>query len=74
MTDPKTPPGKGTPGRKPGRTSVPTEALLRAVRDASERLIRFSRDPDVRRDAGNVAQAVGRLLDAIRRSGAGKGR
>ncbi|AIZ44484.1 hypothetical protein QR90_04305 [Deinococcus radiopugnans] len=67
MTDPKTPPGKG-------RTSVPTEALLRAVRDASERLTRFSRDPEVRREAGNVAQAVGRLLDAIRKAGAEKGR
>lgn len=67
MTDPKTPPGKG-------RTSVPTEALLRAVRDAAERLTRFSRDPDVRREAGNVAQAVGRLLDAIRNAAADRGR
>jgi hypothetical protein len=69
MTDPKIPPGK-----VPGRARVPTEALLRAVRDAAERLTRFSRDPDVRREAGNVAQAVGKLLDAIRRSGAEKGR
>ncbi|GGL66979.1 hypothetical protein GCM10010840_01180 [Deinococcus aerolatus] len=67
MTDPQTPPGKA-------RTSVPTEALLRAVRDAAERLTRFSRDPEVRREAGNVAQAVGRLLEAIRNAGAGKGR
>ncbi len=67
MTDPKTPPGKA-------RTSVPTEALLRAVRDAAERLTRFSRDPEVRREAGNVAQAVGRLLEAIRNAGAGKER
>ncbi|CAM4018370.1 hypothetical protein [Deinococcus frigens] len=69
MTDPKPPSGK-----VPGRTSVPTEALLRAVRDASERLTRFSRDPDVRREAGNVAQSVGKLLDAIRQAGGGKSR
>ncbi|GGO23977.1 hypothetical protein [Deinococcus humi] len=69
MTDPKTP-----SGRVPGRTRVPTEALLRAVRDAAERLTRFSRDPDVRREAGNVAQSVGKLLDAIRKAGAEKGR
>ncbi len=69
MTDPRTPQGK-----VPGRTRVPTEALLRAVRDAAERLTRFSRDPEVRREAGNVAQSVGKLLDAIRKSGAEKGR
>ncbi|MFK7601395.1 hypothetical protein ACI3L1_04195 [Deinococcus sp. SM5_A1] len=72
MTDPKTPPDPSDFGKR--RTSVPTESLLRAVRDASERLTRFSRDPDVRREAGNVAQAVGKLLDAIRKSGAEKGR
>ncbi|QFP77105.1 hypothetical protein [Deinococcus sp. AJ005] len=72
MTDPKMPPGPSDFGKR--RTSVPTESLLRAVRDASERLTRFSRDPGVRREAGNVAQSVGKLLDAIRKSGAEKGR
>jgi hypothetical protein len=64
MTDPRTPPS----GKVPGRARVPTEALLSAVRDAAERLTRFSRDPDVRREAAQVAQAVGRLLEAIRRA------
>ena len=53
---------------------MPTEALLSAVRDAAERLTRFSRDPDVRREAGNVAQSVGKLLEAIRKASNERGR
>lgn len=52
-----------------GRSYIPTEALLDAARRASERLGHLSRDPDVRREAGNVAQAMGKLLEAIKRAG-----
>ncbi|THF85915.1 hypothetical protein E7T09_15520 [Deinococcus sp. KSM4-11] len=54
---------------RPGRTRVPTEALLTAARSAADRLTHLSRDPDVRREAGNVAQAMGKLLEAIRNAG-----
>ncbi|GHF47588.1 hypothetical protein HNQ07_002763 [Deinococcus metalli] len=54
---------------RPHRPRVPTEALLDAARRASERLTHLSRDPDVRREAGNVAQAVAKLLEAIRKAG-----
>lgn len=56
---------------KPQRFRIPTEALLRAARSAAERLTHLSRDPDVRREAANVARATSRLLTAIRRSGSG---
>lgn len=54
---------------RPKRSYIPTEALLGAARRASERLGHLSRDPDVRNEAGNVAQAMGKLLDAIRKAG-----
>ncbi len=54
---------------RPRRTRISTEALLNAARRAAERLTHLSRDPEVRREAGNVAQAVTRLLNAIRRAG-----
>ncbi|WP_309572096.1 hypothetical protein [Deinococcus sp.] len=54
---------------RPKRSYIPTEALFDAARRASERLGHLSRDPDVRREAGNVAQAMSRLLDAIKKSG-----
>lgn len=53
----------------PRRPRVPTEKLLDATRRAADRLSHLARDPDVRREAGNVAQALTRLLDAIRRAG-----
>jgi len=54
---------------RPRRTRISVEALLNAARTAAERLTHLSRDPEVRREAANVAQAVTRLLTAIRRSG-----
>jgi hypothetical protein len=55
----------------PRRFRVPTEVVLKAARSAAERLTQLSRDPDVRREAANVARATSRLLAAIRRSGSG---
>ena len=54
---------------RPRRSYVPTEALFDAARRAADHLGHLSRDPDVRREAGNVAQAVGKLLDAIKKAG-----
>lgn len=54
---------------RPRRARISTEALLNAARRAAERLTQLSRDPEVRREASNVAQAVTRLLNAIRRAG-----
>lgn len=54
---------------RPRRARISTEALLNAARRAAERLTQLSRDPEVRREAANVAQAVTRLLNAIRRAG-----
>ena len=48
---------------------IPAETLLDAARSAAERLTHLSRDPQVRRDAAQVAQAVGRLLTSIRQAG-----
>lgn len=56
---------------RPRRTRISVEALLGAARTAAERLTHLSRDPEVRREAAHVAQAVTRLLTAIRRSGTG---
>ena len=53
------------PKKSPGVHKLTTEALLRLVRGVAERLSRLSRDPQVRQEALNVAQAVGRLLKAI---------
>ncbi|BDP42359.1 hypothetical protein DAETH_23280 [Deinococcus aetherius] len=53
------------------RARIPVETLLRAAHNAAERLTQLSRNPEVRREAANVAQAVTRLLVAIRRSGQG---
>ena len=49
-----------------------TEALLQLVISAVQRMARLSRDPEVRREALNASQAVGRLLKAIRQSGSGQ--
>ena len=49
-----------------------TEALLQLVSGAAQRMARLSRDPEVRREALNASQAVGRLLKAIRQSGSGQ--
>ena len=57
----------------PHRTRISVEALLNAARTAAERLTHLSRDPEVRREAAQVAQAVTRLLTTIRRSGSGPG-
>ncbi|UBV42978.1 hypothetical protein LAJ19_01770 [Deinococcus taeanensis] len=54
---------------RPRRTVVPTETLLRAARNAAERLTHLSRDPQVRHDAAQVAEAMARLLTSIRRAG-----
>ncbi|WP_216319620.1 hypothetical protein [Deinococcus aestuarii] len=56
---------------RPRRARIPVETLLGAARNAAERLTQLSRDPEVRREAANVAQAVTRLLAAIRKSGQG---
>jgi hypothetical protein len=56
---------------RPRRTRIPIETLLNAARHAAERLTQLSRDPEVRKEAADVAQAVTRLLTAIRRSGQG---
>ena len=53
----------------PRRPRIPTDKLLEAARSAADRLSHLSRDPDVRREAGNVAQAVGKLPEAIRKAG-----
>ncbi|GMA14625.1 hypothetical protein E5F05_10415 [Deinococcus metallilatus] len=53
----------------PGPAGLSTEALLEAARRAADRLIYVSRDPDVRREAVNAAQAITRLLNALRNSG-----
>ncbi|GAA5533102.1 hypothetical protein [Deinococcus aluminii] len=56
-------------GPDPARPS--TGALLDAARRAAERLVYVSRDPDVRREAASAAQALTRLLNALRNSGGG---
>ncbi|GGK98134.1 hypothetical protein [Deinococcus radiotolerans] len=53
----------------PRRTLIPTETLLRAARSAAERLSHLSRDPEVRRDAAEVARSVAKLLASVRRAG-----
>ncbi|WP_165795183.1 hypothetical protein [Deinococcus koreensis] len=53
----------------PRRPVSPTTALLGAARQVADRLSHLSRDPDVRREAESVAQAVGRLLEALKRTG-----
>ena len=56
------------------RMKVPrsgVEAALNASRRATERLAHLARDPDVRREAQATAEALGRLLGAIRRAGSG---
>lgn len=50
------------------KARIPTETLLNAARSAADRLSHLSRDPDVRREAGNVAQAMSKLLDAIKQA------
>ena len=57
---------------RPRRARIPVETLLGAARNAAERLTQLSRDPEVRKEAANVAQAVTRLLMAIRKSGQGQ--
>jgi hypothetical protein len=64
MTGPRSP-------RKSARLS--TEALLQLVREVAQRLAHLSRDPQVRQEARNVGQAVGRLLTAIREAGSREG-
>ena len=54
---------------RPRRSVIPTEALLSAARRVADRLSHLSRDPDVRREAGNVAQAMARLLEAMKKAG-----
>lgn len=56
----------------PRRPVSPTTALFEAGRKVADRLSHLSRDPDVRREAESVAQAMGRLLEALRRSAGGK--
>ena len=63
MTGPKNP-------RPASRLS--TEALLQLVVSAVQRMARLSRAPEMRREALNASQAVGRLLRVIRRSGSGQ--
>ena len=47
---------------------LPTQAVLNLAKDAAQRLGTLSQDPQVRREAANVAQAVQRLLAAVRDS------
>ncbi|GGS32821.1 hypothetical protein [Deinococcus knuensis] len=47
------------------RTVIPTETLLNVTRNVARGLTRLSRDPQVRRDAEQVAEAVSRLLTSI---------
>lgn len=47
---------------------LPTEALLKLVSGAMQRLSALSKDEKVREEAMNVGQAAGRLLQAIRDS------
>ena len=60
----------GTRNSRPA-SRLSTEALLQLVGNAVQRMARLSRDPEVRREALNASQAVGRLLKAIRASGSG---
>ena len=53
----------------PTAAKLPTEALLKLVAGAMGRLQTLSQDEKVRQEALNVAQAVSRLLSAIRESG-----
>ncbi|WP_425146859.1 hypothetical protein [Deinococcus sp.] len=52
----------------PTVTKLPTEALLKLVAGAMQRLQTLSKDQKVREEALNVGQAVGRLMQAIRDS------
>ncbi len=47
---------------------LPTQAALNLAKDTAQRLGTLSQDPQVRREAANVAQAVQRLLAAVRDS------
>ena len=57
------------------RPKVPrrgVEAALNASRRVAERLAHLARDPEVRREAQATAEALGRLLGAVRRAGSGR--
>ena len=47
---------------------LPTQAVLELARDAAERLAALSKDPAVRQEAANVADAVQKLMKAVRDS------